>query len=184
MALTSVLLLCTQQLLAAAARYYTNAQLCLELQQAVLTASSRVQVEVGESNYSSVVVDHGPPDAIMFITPRQSDGKVLMVNGKARWERMVCFYVEDIRGTKCFVWKEQALPGATPPVTVPPYPPVPAPWDKVATWKASPAPPHVVARNITDFQASDTSPLFLQLQSQDTTGNYQFTVVARVHPKN
>lgn len=182
MALTSVLLLCTHQLLAAASRYYTNAQITLELQQALLAACSRVQVELAESNYSCIVVDEGPPACVIFITPRRFDGKVTVVNGKAQWFRIVCFYSDIHNGVPCLLWKESAF---LPPVSVPPYPAVPAPRDKVAWWVASDRiPAHVVARNITSFKVTDTTPLLIQMEASDTTGRYQFLVEARVHPKN
>jgi hypothetical protein len=181
MFLTGIMLLCTQQLLAAAARYYKNSQMCLELQEGLLAGCTRAQVEIAESNYASIVVDPGPPAGVVFITPRRFDGGVTVTNGKAEWRRMVCFYSQDVNGTPCLVWKERGIPA----VTVPPYPAVPAPWDKVSRWASWAAqPPHIVARNVTDFTVTDTTPLLLQMTASDPSGRYVFVVEARVHPKN
>lgn len=180
MALTGLLMLCVQQLLAAAARYYNHSQKSIELQQSLLAGCSRVAVELGESNYGSIVVDPGPPAGVIFITPRQFDGKTSIVNGKAQWFRMVAFYSDTIKGEPCLVWKERPVPTTT----VPPYPAVPPPWDKIPAWQGFGQPPKVVARRITDFTVTDTTPLLLQMTASDESGRYEFIVESRVHPKN
>ncbi len=191
MALTGVLLLCTQQLLSAAARYFTNSQLSLELQQALLLCSSRVQVELGESNYACVVVDDGPPSGVVFITPRNRNGTVTTgANGKAQWGRMVCFYCDTMNGVPCLFWKERAMTSQA----VPPYPAVPAPWDKVPSWTTANGRPHLIAKNITSFKVTDTTPLLIEMTASDKpllpigdpdpNAKFYFRVEARVHPKN
>lgn len=180
MALTGLLMLCAQQLLAAAARYYRHSQASIELQQSLLAACSRVSVEVGESNYGSIVVDAGPPAGIVFITPRRFDGKTSIVNGKAQWFRMVAFYSEIINGEPCLIWKERMVPTTT----VPPYPAVGAPWDKISTWQGFGQKPKIVARRITNFTVTDTTPLLVQMTASDPSGRYEFIVESRIHPKN
>ncbi len=181
MFLTALMLLCVQQILAAAARYYNSATIAMEIQQSLLVSLTRISAEMSEGSYFSTQVDEGPPAGVMFWTVRKANGTVeLAPNGKAYWQRMVCYYTETVNGVPCLVTKYRDGIGQFTEAPV-----VDAPWDKIATWQAATnLKTKVVARHISEFKVTNTQPIFLEMTGADPSGRYLIKIDSNVSPRN
>lgn len=173
-------MVCLQQLIAAAVRYYRTSQDTIELQQNVLVSVTKLTTELGESSLQSVLVDPSPPGGVIFATPRNASGDIRYdpTSGKAIWERMLCYYVEVVGGVPCLVRKEKPLPATDAPPLIPPG-------ETTAGFQADVSlPRRVVAHRITAFEVVDSAPLLVKVTAEDERADFKIEVEANVQPKN
>ncbi|MEW6284122.1 MAG: hypothetical protein AB1758_36245 [Candidatus Eremiobacterota bacterium] len=179
-ALVSLILLCTQQLIAGAVRYYRISTDTMEVQQNVLVSVTKLTTELGESSLMSVRVDLNPPGGVIFATPRDEEGNIKYdpASGKAIWKRLLCYYVEDVGGIPCLVRKEKQL-------TPTDYPPIIAATETTAAFQADPSlPRRIVARRVTVLEVVDSSPMAVNITAEDERAEFLIKVEAYVQPRN
>ncbi|MEW6282236.1 MAG: hypothetical protein AB1758_26760 [Candidatus Eremiobacterota bacterium] len=186
-ALLGIVLTCVYSMLVAGVRYYKASLTTVQLQQDSLLALMWLTRELGESNSRTVAVFTSPP-GILFASPRDNlHNYALDSQGLIKWQKFICYYLEDRNGVSCLVRKEHYLDhpdlGISPPPVVAP---VPRSTQTTAYYKTLNVPSRVVAQNVTDLQAQGNSPVELKLviHREDLGRVFELNLAAKVALRN
>lgn len=182
-----MILVCIYSLLSAGVRYFKSSMTTVQLQQDSLLALMWLTRELGESNPKTVATFANPP-GVLFASPRDANGNIALdTQGLVKWQKFICYYLEDRNGVSCLVRKEQMLDhpdiGLSPP---PIAPPAPRSFQTTAYYKNLGVPSRTVAQNVINLTATGISPLELEVQvhKKDMGRVFELNLKAKVALRN
>ncbi|MEW6277252.1 MAG: hypothetical protein AB1758_01430 [Candidatus Eremiobacterota bacterium] len=179
-ALMGLLMVCIQRMMAAAVRYYQNSNATTEIQQNTLVGMAALSTEMVEGNRGSFRVDSNPPlTGLIFGSPRGADGKVRYEGTKLLWQKLVCYYVEEVNGVKCLVRREQPSGPTT-------FPPLISNAEDCESFQAQPGLPRkIVARNISRLDSTQSFPIPITIEGEITVSyTFKVEVTTKISMKN
>lgn len=113
--IVSIILVSVGNLIRAGVDYYFYSTTQLEVQRSGLLCLSILTQEFTASTYESVYTDNNPPNpGFVFAISKDTaggSGPERSPSGNLLWTDVVCYYIDDINGTRTLLRKEDALPG-------------------------------------------------------------------------
>jgi prepilin-type N-terminal cleavage/methylation domain-containing protein len=104
-------------------RYFNTISTVSAMQDSVLIALSRIEMDISETRADSVKIEKEPINGIMFPVLKNSDGKYSFNSkGEVEWQGWICYYLEkDGTGTYNLAMKRKGITSVAVEPGTPPY---------------------------------------------------------------
>ncbi|MEW6278437.1 MAG: hypothetical protein AB1758_07450 [Candidatus Eremiobacterota bacterium] len=154
--------LCLALIFRSAVRFVLEANERLDIQQSALLAVANLSREMSEGTTGSFEVYANPP-GVVFGSARDPSGAFhLSPGGELVWQKMICYYIVNVKGVQCLARKELVLP----PGQQTSNPVQPGSTYSTTVFANDPGPPRVVGRKIKELTVTPGAQIQVHLVAE------------------